>query len=475
MRKRFSMLFAGMLALSCQQAFGVINSLTTEGDGVTLSTVTVDGLNYSLGDLIGVDITAFNGGTTVLLVESGGSAPASGSRAKLLDGDAKLNTGVINPDVGSMTASLDFDSAVRNTVGTDLFLLEYDPASDNGNDGLQVTINGTTVTYGSSEGTSLVSNVATSVLQSTGTGNVDSLNELENDPFVLNSNTTQDIFGYSVNLDDFGVAAGDTITSMSFGSSGSTIDPVFVAGLPEPPGAPVMTTRFQEGVSPTGAYTHDAVYIRESQPNTNMNGDADQEIIVGFTNDNNELRGLLEFDISAIPVSDLIDSASLVLRTESPVGGLGGTITIDVYEYDFDMDEAVSTWNDPDGDGNDATGDTTPGGTLGSLLTSATFNANTQNLDITFIDSAAFRMAVSDALADDGIIRLMLTRSDDSGSGQHRFARFDDETVASAGFRPELLISHRSFAIPEPTSAMLAMFGVLGLGVSWRRRASMTD
>ena len=60
-----------------------------------------------------------------------------------------------------------------------------------------------------------------------------------------------------------------------------------------PQHAGAATISFQEGVSPTGAYTHDAVYIRASEAGTNQNGDPDRELIVGFTNDNSELRGLL--------------------------------------------------------------------------------------------------------------------------------------------------------------------------------------
>ena len=208
---------------------------------------------------------------------------------------------------------------------------------------------------------------------------------------------------------------------------------------------------FQEGVSPTGGYTHDAVYIRESQADTNQNGDTDNEIIVGFTDDDTELRGLLEFDITAIPSGSTIDSVSLVLDTG---GGLGGSITINTYRYGFDFDEAVSTWNAP------APGDGTAGGTIGSLLSSSTFES-TVTADITFGDSPAFRTAVSDALAGDGFVRLLLARSDNSGAGQHRFARFRDEGFGTAARRPELEVNYT--IIPEPASVALMGLGALAL------------
>jgi hypothetical protein len=206
-----------------------------------------------------------------------------------------------------------------------------------------------------------------------------------------------------------------------------------------PPGS---TTSFQEGVSPTPGYAHDAVYIRENQPTTNQNGDSDQELLIGFLNDNTEVRGLLEFDVSTIPAVNTINTVSLVMRREAPQGGLSASITINVYEYDYDIVESVSDWQDPDGDNSDVTGDTTYGGTLGTLLTSATFDPTVQDADVTFGTSAAFRTAATNALAGDGILRLILARSDGSGSGSHRFARFDDETVTPAGNRPELLVNH---------------------------------
>ena len=82
------------------------------------------------------------------------------------------------------------------------------------------------------------------------------------------------------------------------------------------------TVNFQEGVAPSGAYAHDATYIRSTDPSGNNDGDPDLELIVGTTLTGDVVRTLLEFDISTIPAADNIDSASLVLTTRSTGGGL---------------------------------------------------------------------------------------------------------------------------------------------------------
>jgi len=233
-------------------------------------------------------------------------------------------------------------------------------------------------------------------------------------------------------------------------------------------------TSFQEGVSPTGAYTHDATYIRSGTPAGNFDGDTDLELIVGTTApvSNDVLRSLLEFDVSAIPATDQIDSASLVLTTHSNVGidngGETGNPTFNVYEYDFDIVESVSTWDDPDGNGNGGTGDLTDGGTLGTFLTSASFDVTATGQPITFGDSSAFRTAVSDALAGDGFLRLIVAKSNEGTGATHEFARFAADSFGTTGNRPKLVVEHES---PEPATMSLLALGGLALVRRRRNRA----
>ena len=224
-----------------------------------------------------------------------------------------------------------------------------------------------------------------------------------------------------------------------------------------------VTTMFQEGVSPTGGYVMGATYIRSTDPTGNQNGDTDLELIFGTTASGDVIRGLLEFDISAIPAADLIQASSLVLTTHSDTGldqgGETGDPTFNVHSYGFDFDETSATWNAP------GTGDATAGGTLGTLLSSASFDPMSTGMEVTFASTPAFQSAVSDALAGDGFLRLIIAKDDESTVSTHEFTRIAADSFGTAGSRPELVITH----IPEPSRALLLLLGGLAL-ISRRRR-----
>lgn len=203
---------------------------------------------------------------------------------------------------------------------------------------------------------------------------------------------------------------------------------LLLAAVPGIGGA--TTTTFQEGVAPDSGYVMDAVYIRSGQPN--QNGDPDQEVLVGFSG--TPFRGLLEFDVSEIPASDIIDSATLFLKTRDTGAGQGTGIQYDLYEYGFDIDETAATWAAPAV--SDA--DPTDGGTLGALLGSVTFDSVNQAAEVTFADSPAFQTAIANALAGDGSVRFLIKATSETSG----FARFADETWPDATFRPKLTVEH---------------------------------
>lgn len=112
----------------------------------------------------------------------------------------------------------------------------------------------------------------------------------------------------------------------------------------------------------------DATYIRFRPVDVDRNFNDNGQIIVGSTTED-VLRGLIEFDLSEIPSSDQITSASLFMTTLSwyvginDVGDTNDLTAFNVYAYGFDIDETTATWNAPDANTNDV-----PGGTSGTLL-----------------------------------------------------------------------------------------------------------
>lgn len=229
------------------------------------------------------------------------------------------------------------------------------------------------------------------------------------------------------------------------------------------------TISFQEGVSPSGSYVADSTYIRNdgAGPNSKNDDDGDDENIVGFNSAATaQLRALYEFDLSAISGPVVANSVNLVQTSR---GDMGSDFTLALYQYGSDFVEADATWNDPDGDGNAGTGDTTAGGTTGTFLSSLAYDVSAVSLgdDVTISDTAAFRTAVQSAIDSATPLRLILVPEDHPG-GQG-FARFYDETFGTLGDRPELIVTFSP--IPEPSTFTFSTLGLLSLGfVGWRRR-----
>ena len=210
---------------------------------------------------------------------------------------------------------------------------------------------------------------------------------------------------------------------------------VIIAGLCSEVSANILN--FQEGVAPSASYTAGAVTIRSDVPDGNQNGS--DELLAGVYLGGGVFHGLLEFDLSDIAGALAIHSASLVMTTSgsSGAGNDDGNniIRIQVYSYTNNLDETTSTWNNP------STGDGTAGGTLGVFLADATFNNTTQGLDVEFTNSPAFRTAVSNALDNDGVLRLLLKRDGEPDTTD--FVRFVAESAGGElGRRPELIVNY---------------------------------
>jgi hypothetical protein len=230
--------------MSCKSHAAIVSLLTT---GPVLDGVIVNrgGTNYTyaFSDLIGVDLTAFNGGGILLPGNApGGAANApAGQRAALIE-DNRLDTGVINLAVSPTAATINFASPVFNSTGVDLFFLELD---DSGNDDLNLRINGIEAVIQADRTPPNAPTRFLTISAQARTGNATTLTALENNVYanIAAISPIQAMYAFSIDLSDFNVAPGASITSLQFGSGVNDnqrlIDPVFIGGfnavaVPEP-------------------------------------------------------------------------------------------------------------------------------------------------------------------------------------------------------------------------------------------------
>lgn len=155
--------------------------------------------------------------------------------------------------------------------------------------------------------------------------------------------------------------------------------------------------------------TADTYLRNDGNSTTNWNGDADNEMLVGSNGSVDNLRGLLRFSVADITnavagtgggnyANLTINSVTLTLNERRGFARTGSNMIVNSYGSQFV--EAASTWVDPDGDGNTATGDATAGGTVGASLGTGTLTwnatADSESLAIT-LDPSLFKTAIQGA------------------------------------------------------------------------------
>ncbi|NQT40442.1 MAG: hypothetical protein HQ581_23310, partial [Planctomycetes bacterium] len=219
-----------------------------------------------------------------------------------------------------------------------------------------------------------------------------------------------------------GAPTGGTVDNVRFSDTTTAFEDVTgFAGPPPPPGS---TT------------------IRSDIADTPQDRDPDYENIVGRIG-SDFMRGMFEFDLTELETQGVFPgSVDFQMTTRDGSGGQGGNpLLVNLYQYDSDFVEAAATWNDPDGDGNPATGDTTPGGSLGNILAQVSLNPADQGTQVIFANNSALTSAVNSALASgDKTLRLLATRASEEGSGNH-FARFSDDDHPTFTWRPALAVT----------------------------------
>ncbi|HEX7009501.1 MAG TPA: PEP-CTERM sorting domain-containing protein [Phycisphaeraceae bacterium] len=222
---------------------GITVNDASNGD-YTLTSVTVDRgaagtFNYTPSQLIGVDLANVAATGSVLLVPSMESVPAAGTRASLLE-DMRLNTGIINPFSTGAPADqafqVNFLTPVVNSTGADIIVFEIGAG-----DSTAFWVNG--------DRDNLRHNVAAADFSAAlltemphtlyrHDGNVVGLDTLETSTsWSLDNHFTGNVVAIGLDLSDFGIAEGASVTSLHWQTTSisSRLDAVLVAGLPAVP------------------------------------------------------------------------------------------------------------------------------------------------------------------------------------------------------------------------------------------------
>lgn len=215
---------------------------------------------------------------------------------------------------------------------------------------------------------------------------------------------------------------------------------------------------FREGVSPSGSYDVEDSDIRDSAPTVNQEGNPRWNF--GIFNGIN-YREVAGFDISALPGGIIVTSVTLtVYQSASGSAGTQTAVALHSITNSNFNNETNATWNYAS---TAAFPWANPGGDFDStVLSSITPIGIVDGTAYTFGSSAAFITAVNNALAGDGVMRLLAKASTESEGSLMSMWASDSGPVE--GLRPLLRIDY----IPEPTTALLMLGSAMLL---WRRRS----
>ena len=222
-------------------------------------------------------------------------------------------------------------------------------------------------------------------------------------------------------------------------------------------------------------YSNADSYIRSDTTTTNAGGDF--RLLIGETASAtaNDLRIVLGFDLSSLPVNATINSVSLRLRiqeNDTNVANSDTTLTLNLHALTESFTEGSVTWT------NASTGTawTTPGGTnSGTLLSSAAVpTKGTVPATYTWGTSTAFVNVVQAAYGSGSMVGFLLKDSDESGTLREliRFISKDETGSSLQIYRPQLVVDYTLSTIPEPSTAA-ALIGAGGLLVAFGVRRRM--
>ena len=213
--------------------------------GNEIQGLTVNGGNIPRSRLQTGTLTSFACASAAAVLSPNGSTPTSGSQTTGYLSDYSFETGLINPTVDATAITLTFSPPLINGPGPDLVVLEINGSAPP--DPFQARINGITREVAAAAyGNTGISTASAMIKSTRNAGNtadltVTTLAALSAAPLRVSSiNINQAVYGVALNLSNFGIVEGASVSSIQLGSTtGTNFDPVFVAGIIPANQAPV--------------------------------------------------------------------------------------------------------------------------------------------------------------------------------------------------------------------------------------------
>jgi hypothetical protein len=198
-----------------------------------LQSFAVDGTTYTQGDLIQPTMVEYVGRpeqNNSIIVPPGAAVPSPGRRSELLTADFRADSGIISPAFGPTAVALSFSPPLVNGQGPDLVVIEITRSTSELPDAFQMQVNSTTG-FLSDWGPQL-STLGFDTYSRDG-GSPSNISELENDTFsYLSTFAESPLHGMAIDLDEFGVAPLEEVSTIHFGSyRPDSFDPVLFMGI----------------------------------------------------------------------------------------------------------------------------------------------------------------------------------------------------------------------------------------------------
>lgn len=232
--------------------------------------------------------------------------------------------------------------------------------------------------------------------------------------------------------------------------------------------ARAVTIILQQGNLPNTAYAGSQdTYIRSDTP-TATNG-ASPGLNVGTLAGTgaNDMRSLLSFDLSLLPVNAVINSITLTLVARTPdASSTNTTLALQLNAVTQSFVGSQASWQ------NASTGTTwtSAGGTMGSTL--STSNISTQaasGTTLVFDTSTNFVSMAQSAYDNAQSLGLLIWAPTQESNTDRAFVAFNSNETTTLSLRPLLTIDYT--VVPEPGSIRLALMGGFALScLVWRRR-----